>query len=553
MKRILYFIFFLMLITSCFKDTGNYDYLELNPPRWLSEQRGVYAAYGGTNIHIEGSKLFVWPKDSALRAESVRYEWVVNGKVVSDKLDFEMPVEELMQKVGIKDYNLDKSYHGVFKIIEKDSEISFQKIFNLWLYPYYANGDWAIFSDKNGKAQISTLRKRWTSDQKREFLLKNDAFEEHNNNKSIEGKPIEMSWSYAKHIGVSGAYTVLTDQGSYIISADNLEYIGSLDDEFLDGKPANFKPIARADIDVLGPDGRPVTFVASEDGLVYTRVMGANYLGGKFLSEPYKLDDKGYDISLFGSSRFTSNILCYDEKNKRILYASQFIERLSANDGTMNSIPVYRTRLTPLASTPGFPLADLGDNIDIVAIRATSHYPGRWYNFIVRSLESMFTIFYNKKDDPQFTYTADIAVNNQKMYVRDLPNKSKIKLPHMTKDDLILTTGNLRYGITEGNARHRVFITRSRDNSIWYYTHSMNAMDSSVSWKKFDVPIESKITAISYDYSDCAWLMIGCENGDIMLYDITVVSQPVLLYKGNVGGKVLSFRGLGFRTSSHDR
>ncbi|MDO4770412.1 PKD-like family lipoprotein [Porphyromonas sp.] len=552
MKRILYFIFSLLLLSSCFKDTGNYDYLELNPPRWLSDNYGTYYGHGGGNIRLDGSKLFVWPKDSALRADNVRYEWEVNGKVVADKLVAELPVDELIKKAGLNGYNLTQGYYGMFKIYEKGSEISFQKIILLWLYPYYSNGDWTILSNNGGKANLSTLRER-TVDGKSTYLLKTNAFEDHNNGKSLVGKPIEMSWSFARHIGVTGAYTVLTDQGSYIISADKFEHVGSLDEEFLDGVPANFKPVSRADIDVLGSDGRPSTFVTTEDGKLYTRVMGANYLGGKFLTEPYLLDDKGYEISLFGSSRLTANFLCLDKKNNRILFANNFIERINANDGTMGQISVYRTRLSPLADTQRMPLSNLGDNIEVVALRGTSHYQGSWYSFVVRNIESMFTIFYNKKDDPSFTYTADIAVNNQNLLVRDLTYKTDVQLPRMTKDDLILTTSTLRSDPTSGAARMRTFITRSKDNSIWYYTHGINAMDPNVTWAKFEVEVKSKITALAYEYSNCSSIMIGCENGDIMLYDITIVTQPQLLFKGNVGGKVLSFREVGYRTAYQDR
>lgn len=550
MKRILYFISALLLLTSCFKDTGNYDYLELNPPRWLSENYGEYRAYGGSKITIDGEKLFVWEKDSAIRAQNSRYEWVLNGKLISDQLKFEMPVEELMQKAGLKEYNVLTCHDGVFKIIEKESGISFQKKINFWFYPYYSSYDWAILSDNDGKASLSTLRRRWKSRTERVFLLKTNAFEEHNNNKTLVGKPIELSWCQAKHLGVSGAYTVITDQANYVISAHNLEYVGALEEEFLDGVPAGFKPVSRADIDASG-DGRAVTFVATEDGKVYTRVMGANYLGGRFLSEPYEVDAKGYEIDLFGTSRFAANFLCHDKKNNRILFASQFIERLKTNDGTMGEIPVYRTRLTPLEDTPGIALSGLGDNIEVLALRATSHYPGEWFNFIVRQLESMYTIFYNKADDPSYTYTADIAVSNQNMRVRDLTYKSNVKLPRINKDDVILTTGNL--GSAAYESRMRAFFSRTGDNAIYYYVHNSEAMAPGISGYKLPVEITSKVTAMAMDYYGGTELMIGCENGDVFFYDISVISQPKLFFKGNVGGKVMSFRELGTRTAYNDR
>ena len=64
--------------------------------------------------------------------------------------------------------------------------------------------------------------------------------------------------------------------------------------------------------------------------------------------------------------------------------------------------------------------------------------------------------------------------------------------------------------------------------------------------------VTSPITSISLAVYNCDQLFVGCENGDVLVYDITSYDFPRLLYKGNVGGKVLNVRQLGLRSPGCD-
>lgn len=82
----------LLVLTACFEDEGNYDYREMNPPRWLVDntQPSRYYAYQGYDVTLDGKGLFTWDTDSLTRAENVTYEWILNGKPVAEGLQVTM-------------------------------------------------------------------------------------------------------------------------------------------------------------------------------------------------------------------------------------------------------------------------------------------------------------------------------------------------------------------------------------------------------------------------------------------------------------------------------
>ena len=79
-------------------------------------------------------------------------------------------------------------------------------------------------------------------------------------------------------------------------------------------------------------------------------------------------------------------------------------------------------------------------------------------------------------------------------------------------------------------------------------------MDSSYDSDYFpssDYEFPSNITSLSYNYYLCDKLLVGCENGEIFVYNITY-NNPILEYQRKVKGKILSFKQVGLRTSNHD-
>src|SRR5690606_18244175 len=126
-----------------------------------------------------------------------------------------------------------------------------------------------------------------------EYTLHDNLFEQVNN-KVLVGAPRKLRYSQARDISVPvGATSVITEQGAYVVNNENIQLVSEYKDEFLDGTPPNFEV---ANIF----HSRLLAYIATKDGRLFRRVLSSNWLGGKFLTEPYIIDTKGYKITDFG-------------------------------------------------------------------------------------------------------------------------------------------------------------------------------------------------------------------------------------------------------------
>ena len=282
----------LLVLTACFKDEGNYDYLTMNAPSWLVDnmQPSDFNAYQGMDVTLDGSRLFTWDTDSLARSEEVTYEWVVNGNTVAEGLRVTMSTDELMEKAGVTECSGAMGTFGTFNIVEKSTGVKYMAEILLWFYPKFSSGNWIILVDDGGKTRVSAICDFATIENGQtvtSYELVQDAYAESNDGSSIPGKPLTMNWAYDRHVGQNGSITVITDEGGFQLDAEDMSLYGKIEgDEFLDGTPANFQLVDRADYDAT-ENNQPATFLATADGQLYTRLMSGNYLGGKYLSEPY--------------------------------------------------------------------------------------------------------------------------------------------------------------------------------------------------------------------------------------------------------------------------
>ena len=274
----------MLLLTSCFEDEGNYDYAEVNPPHWLINPNNPVSivARQGQDAVFDASKYFIWDKDSATRAQEVRFEWIVNDKVIGEGMVLKIPTEKLMEIAGVKEYSSTASTYGTFNVVEKSTGVKYMGKIQVWFYSKFSSDNWIIMTDKGGQVGLSAVRQKYSyvnGEEQVEYELIEDAFSETNPEMSLSGKPISMNWAFDKHISSQGSITVVTDQGGYELSAGDLSFYSKIEGEqFLDGTPANFNLVARADCDG-NSTAQPATFLASKDGKVYSRVMSLNYEG----------------------------------------------------------------------------------------------------------------------------------------------------------------------------------------------------------------------------------------------------------------------------------
>lgn len=540
----------LLVLTACFKDEGNYDYRTMNAPSWLVDnmQPSDFNAYQGMDVTLDGSRLFTWDTDSLARSEEVTYEWVVNGNTVAEGLRVTMSTDELMEKAGVTECSGAMGTFGTFNIVEKSTGVKYMAEILLWFYPKFSSGNWIILVDDGGKTRVSAICDFATIENGQtvtSYELVQDAYAESNDGSSIPGKPLTMNWAYDRHVGQNGSITVITDEGGFQLDAEDMSLYGKIEgDEFLDGTPANFQLVDRADYDAT-ENNQPATFLATADGQLYTRLMSGNYLGGKYLSEPYYVDEKGYKVTKFGNANYNNMIPCYDEKNRRIMVAS--VEMTQVGEDYTS---VFRPVIVPLSGAPayGAPANCFPEGTEILYIGMNRYYPSLLGGNMV------FVCLYNEPGvaGTQLkhfaVYTTGLGFNTGAFYFQ----WADFTMPELLdSSSCILSSGSNRTPATCKVAARTIFFTKGNEVRYFLYEGSLNLIN--VYYRTMPLKeVTSQITSISLAVYDCNQLFVGCENGDVLVYDITSYDFPRLLYKGNVGGKVLNVRQLGLRSPGCD-
>lgn len=555
MKSIrLYIILFLFgLLTGCFEDEGNYSYEEINPPLWSdnfntsSPKRILAYAGDGEVMKFRGSKMFTWETDSAMRADEVRYEWKIKGVVISEELDFDMPTDEVVKKIGLTRYSNDMGEWGTFSVIEKKTGITFPARLFVYFYPPFAPNDWFILSENGDKSKVSVISPRTVLENGKEtanYKLKEDVYATINGH-DIPGKPKDLVMETSRDVSAGGACVILTDQVAYEVNVQNMMKVDEVKDQFLDGAPVDFKIAAMREKAPSSPSfgEGSASFIVTEDGRLFTRMRSANYLVGKYLTEPYYIDAKGYEITMLGHSTYGQNIPCYDAKNRRVVMATTWRE--DVGEDMYNKTSVYKTRVIPLKSHVNVPVSGFAEGTEMLYLSQKNHIS---WGFTGTSL--LFTAYYNEPG-ADGTIIGDFGFDNRSATFKYAGLERKLTLPvKLDASSVFLVSSNYRSSTYAEDAKYRDFY--SVGNELYFVQRAADWMDTSVRFLKFNATIPSKITSLAYAFFDLDQLWIGCEDGTIQAYDIRNINSPVLLFEKNVGGKVASIKQIGWHTTSHD-
>lgn len=532
-----------LMLASCFSDEGNYEYKSLKPPTWLDNfmNRPIQVlVYGGRNVKLDGSRYFNWGKlDSLQRSQEVRYEWRMNGKVFSDQLKEEMTTDEFLKRMGLEEMPV-KEQSGDFSIIEKSSGVTFKVKCTLFFKPAIGGGDFVVYSAKSptetNVGKLTVFRLVYINEKGR--LKQNYDFGRYVLN-DIPGTPKTLDVAVAKNVGAAGSLTVITEEGdATVYNAGNLKKEWELSSQFADGIPDNFKVSGRKDQEDGGLNTPASTWVVTKDGRLFSRQFGKNYLGGKFLSEPYYIDSLGYKITKFGHTNWgVTNIPCYDEKNRRVVLAT------SVNSSDFYK---YRSFVATLHSNQFYSPAEKMPADAKVYYLTTMN--GAEYR---DNRNSWFQAYYTTQGK---SMVACFAVDN---YGRRLTYTMNYMSPYevpghlFTDETVFLTasgehlTGSSSKAYTDLFSEGKDLYAIERDGNRTYFGASEVTIRQ--------IPLEgitSKITCMVYDVMDY-WmgldgeyphLVVGCENGDVLVYYAVPVTHPRLMKKYNVGGRVSTIK-----------
>ena len=532
-----------LMLASCFSDEGNYEYESLKPPTWLDNfmNRPIQVlVYGGRNVKLDCSRYFNWGKlDSLQRSQEVRYEWRMNGKVFSDQLKEEMTTDEFLKRMGLEEMPV-KEQSGDFSIIEKSSGVTFKVKCTLFFKPAIGGGDFVVYSAKSptetNVGKLTVFRLVYINEKGR--LKQNYDFGRYVLN-DIPGTPKTLDVAVAKNVGAAGSLTVITEEGdATVYNAGNLKKEWELSSQFADGIPDNFKVSGRKDQEDGGLNTPASTWVVTKDGRLFSRQFGKNYLGGKFLSEPYYIDSLGYKITKFGHTNWgVTNIPCYDEKNRRVVLAT------SVNSSDFYK---YRSFVATLHSNQFYSPAEKMPADAKVYYLTTMN--GAEYR---DNRNSWFQAYYTTQGK---SMVACFAVDN---YGRRLTYTMNYMSPYevpghlFTDETVFLTasgehlTGSSSKAYTDLFSEGKDLYAIERDGNRTYFGASEVTIRQ--------IPLEgitSKITCMVYDVMDY-WmgldgeyphLVVGCENGDVLVYYAVPVTHPRLMKKYNVGGRVSTIK-----------
>lgn len=542
-----------LMLASCFSDDGNYEYESLKPPTWLDnfmDSPIQVLVYGGRPVRLDGSRYFNWGKlDSLQRSQEVRYEWRMNGKVYSTELKEEMTTDEFLKRMGLEEMPV-KEQSGDFSIIEKSSGVTFKVKCTLFFKPAIGGGDFVVYSamgpNMPNVGKLTVFRLNYLKEKGK--LKENFEFGKYVVD-NVPGTPRSLDVAVAKNVGAAGSLTLITEEGNAMVyNAGNLKKEWDLSSQFADGTPDNFKVSGRKDQEDGGMNTPALTWVATKDGRLFSRQFGKNYLGGKFISDPYYIDSLGYKITKFGHTNWgVTNVPCYDEKNRRVVLAT-----------TTNSSDFYKYRsfVVTLHSDQFYsPAEKMPEDANVYYLTTMN---GDEYR---DNRNSWFQAYYTTGGK---SMVACFAVDN---YARRLTYTMNYMSPYeipghlFTNETVFLTASGEQLSGNSSKAYTDLF---SEGMDIYAIQRDGNRTTfgaNEITIKK--IPLEgitSKITYMVYDVTgywvgldhEYPHLVVGCENGDVLIYYAVPVTHPRLMKKYNVGGRVCAIKQVAMPSSYLD-
>lgn len=556
MKRIYGIIcFFLILFAGCLDDKSVYVNEHLNMPQWKTNSIILEFRTGETAV-FKGSTYFSWATDSLKRASEVRYEWVYNNVVIGEEVDFEIPTNELLNKISMTKLD-NENHYALFNIIEKETGVTYSMTVSFKVLSNYASGDWVVVSEKGGNTKLSYIRRQRT-DEGVKYILTEDVYF-NANGEDILGRPLRLVRSEGStNIGTLGSLTIVTTDNVYEVNSENFVKVGNMED-------APCRVVLRTDGYGMFGDYGQHTFVTDEEGKMYRRMMTNNNLGGSFELTPMVLDNKGYSIKQLGMQRqqFVSQP-CWDELNRRLVFIS-FYESAEYDDNPWFPQPsgeVYKlSKLTapiPVSGGEGdiskkcAPVWNMPEGTEILEIvyASSAGNPFTGYN-------DLWTIVYN--DINGDTYLSEFLISQKTGFIIDGNGLINIPFPggNLTRDAHFMASYN-RY---EPYYNKDNFFVYSKGDEIRWLDRSQFFKDNSY------IKLPDAADNVTYmgwtAWANYSALVVGTEKGKLYIYDARVSNgsggtsplkeNPEILAEFDLGGKVISAKELDNERTSYDK
>jgi hypothetical protein len=361
MKRLIYILAAVALLTGCYKDKGNYDYKEIND---------IVATFTADTFRVNRlDTLNIVPRLSGPDTNRLVFEWRVVGvpdpakplgigEIVTISRDRQIH-EQITLPAGTYYYPFD------FVAIDTVTGVKYFKHLYLQITTELQTG-WMLLEQKRTEADISFI----TPGGK----VINNVYSAGNPDKPLPPTARELvSISSVSILG--NLNLVYFDGGGYTLDNTSLQVTGDYEDMFY-AKPPVVQPynMYKPTIFQFGP----YTF---NNGKIYSlNGIYASLLFGTAFTQP---DNKGYSAAPFAAGGLSFGGIFFDQANYRFLYdggqASTSLKTFPATPGMAFDMNNVRKRMITMKAGMGWDL-----------------WPDNWY-----------AIFKNENNDSCFLYTVN--------------------------------------------------------------------------------------------------------------------------------------------------
>lgn len=165
---------FLLSMTSCYEDKGNYDYKEMNDVEISVPTESSNYSLGDT-VKSKPQLTFALGRESV----DLEYEWTYDGHVVAHSRDLEWIADTIAQN---KDLRL--------AVLDKSTGVSYFGSATISISSPFKRDGWTVLSEKDGHSMLTFMRNQ-TEDGVLKPVVTRDIYQMINK-ESMGSQPVSM-------------------------------------------------------------------------------------------------------------------------------------------------------------------------------------------------------------------------------------------------------------------------------------------------------------------------------------------------------------------------
>lgn len=518
------------LLSSCYEDKGNYDYLQMND---------ITVSFSlENNEYVMGDILDIKPEltfASGTEAKKLTYLWTFNGEEISRERNLKWTIDREGKnrdlRLAVKDENSTITYFGWTTITVSS--------------PYVKSG-WVILSAKEDGTSMLTYMRPTTKEVENEkgekekvydCVVTKDIYALSNNGAALGGQPVSITHhfvsSYPEDLPediTSWLWLVQKGgEGCIDVSGSTYHAEGALPVMFINGGyPQSFEPQRVYDMLYL-------TMAIGTDGNIYTRVKESY----KLFNSSYFLDDAplsfqqkpvdGTMIAMTPSFCEHAGTLLYDKNSSRYLHICDLKKYVYVLGGGSYYKSYSGNVVLPTVDESTYEKHSEWARIDDMSGYKV-HYLGACSNGWAGGLRYMAII----EKDNQF-YIQDFIVDDYSGGdTMDAYINSQEKINEFAT---IISDGvKNKYSLCFYQDNGRPYLLLSRDNELYIYYFKGDAGKRLIKYHTFN----STITSIDTDgtgYNGHAG--VGLENGEFYVLSLNSGVIKDIIQTGDSDDKIL--------------